>query len=118
MDGDMAKKLMSRRRLLQGAGALAGAMALGAAGSAVRAFPGIVKKGERPRKMIYIAIDALHPAYAFLDSRGNAGGTPGNWLMPNIRSFLDRSLWYPNALAHLPAATDMNHLNAMAGTCS
>ncbi|HQJ72090.1 MAG TPA: alkaline phosphatase family protein [Spirochaetota bacterium] len=116
--GTMTKNLMSRRRLLQGAGALAGLAASGAVESALRAFPGIVKKGDRPRKMIYVAIDALHPAYAYLDSRGSAGGSPGNWLVPNIRAFLDRSLWYTNAMAHLPAATDMNHLNALAGTSS
>jgi len=36
--------------------------------------------------------------------------------MPNIRAFLKNSLWFQDARAYLPAATDMNHLNAMAGT--
>ena len=38
--------------------------------------------------------------------------------MPNIRAFLKKSLWYRNARAYLPAATDMNHLNVLAGTSS
>ncbi len=114
-------KSMSRRGFLKSAGALAGVMTLGSLGaveSAMRPAPGVMRRKDRPQKLIYIAIDALHPAYLVLDGRGNAGGAPGNWLMPNIRSFLARSLWYPGALAHLPAATDMNHLNAMAGTSS
>jgi len=114
-------KSMSRRGFIKSAGLLAGVMAidrLGAVESAARAVPGIIKKNDGPQKLIYIAIDALHPAYLYLDARGNAGGATGNWLMPNVRSFLARSLWYPGALAHLPAATDMNHLNALAGTSS
>lgn len=69
-----------------------------------------------PRKLIYIAIDALHPKYLELDSNGMPGGQEGNWLMPNIRQFLSRAMWYPKAKCYLPAATDMNHLNALAGT--
>jgi len=38
--------------------------------------------------------------------------------MPNINAFLKKSLWYKNARSFLPAATDMNHLNALAGTSS
>ena len=38
--------------------------------------------------------------------------------MPNIHAFLKKSLWYRNAKSYLPAATDMNHLNALAGTSS
>jgi predicted AlkP superfamily pyrophosphatase or phosphodiesterase len=69
-------------------------------------------------KLIFVAIDALHPKYFELDARGLPGGSDGNWLMPNIRAFLKKSLWYRNAKAFLPAATDMNHLNALAGTSS
>jgi predicted AlkP superfamily pyrophosphatase or phosphodiesterase len=121
MDYSGDNSSMSRRGFIKSAGVLAGMAALerlGAVESAARAFPGIIKRGDGPQKLIYIAIDALHPAYLSLDARGNAGGAPGNWLMPNIRSFLARSLWYPGAMAHLPAATDMNHLNALAGTSS
>jgi hypothetical protein len=73
---------------------------------------------SKPEKLIFIAIDAIHPAYFNLDAAGNIGGHDGNWLMPNIRAFLGRSVFYPNARAFLPAATDMNHLNALAGTSS
>jgi predicted AlkP superfamily pyrophosphatase or phosphodiesterase len=69
-------------------------------------------------KLIFIAIDALHPNYLELDAQGLSGGSDGNWLMPNIRAFLKKALWYRNAKAFLPAATDMNHLNALAGTSS
>ncbi len=69
-------------------------------------------------KLIFIAIDALHPDYLDLDAHGFAGGREGNWLMPNIRAFLNKAVWYRNAKAYLPAATDMNHLNALAGTSS
>jgi len=67
-------------------------------------------------KLIYLAIDGLHPGYLELDAGGYPGGSDGNYLMPNVHAFLQRSLWYRNARAFLPAATDMNHLNALAGT--
>ncbi len=70
------------------------------------------------RKLIFIAIDGLHPKYLGLDARGLPGGSEGNWLMPNINTFLKNSLWYKNAKSFLPAATDMNHLNVLAGTSS
>jgi hypothetical protein len=75
-------------------------------------------KGNNQEKLIFIAIDALHPKYFELDARGLPGGSEGNWLMPNIHAFLKKSLWYRNAKSYLPAATDMNHLNALAGTSS
>jgi predicted AlkP superfamily pyrophosphatase or phosphodiesterase len=75
-------------------------------------------KGNNQEKLIFIAIDALHPKYFELDAKGMPGGREGNWLMPNIHAFLKKSLWYKNAKAYLPAATDMNHLNALAGTSS
>lgn len=74
--------------------------------------------GNNQEKLIFIAIDALHPKYFELDARGLPGGSEGNWLMPNIHAFLKKSLWYRNAKSYLPAATDMNHLNALAGTSS
>ena len=74
--------------------------------------------GNNKEKLIFIAIDALHPKYFELDSQGLPGGRDGNWLMPNIRAFLKKSLWYRNAKCFLPAATDMNHLNVLAGTSS
>lgn len=111
-----------RRRFLKNAVVMAGSCVIGAMADPDMILMALPKKisgyKKKPKKLIYIAIDALHPAYATLDAKGNPGGSPGNWLMPNIRSFLEKSLWYPEALAHLPAATDMNHLNAMSGTSS
>ena len=69
-------------------------------------------------RLIFIAIDALNPKYFELDAKGLPGGSEGNWLMPNIHAFLKKSVWYRNAKCYLPAATDMNHLNALAGTSS
>ena len=80
--------------------------------------PGTPRKSRRREKLIFIAIDALHPDYLDLDAHGFSGGRDGNWLMPNIRAFLKNAVWYRNAKAFLPAATDMNHLNVLAGTSS
>jgi len=73
-------------------------------------------KSKKAKKLIYIALDSLHPEYLNLDANGNPGGTEGNWLMPNLRRFIDQCIWYPHARGFLPSATDMNHLNAVAGT--
>ena len=40
-------------------------------------------------KLIIISIDSLDPKCLYLDAKGRAGGHPGNWLMPNVRAFLD-----------------------------
>ena len=40
------------------------------------------------KKLIFIAIDTLHPNYFELDAKGLSGGSEGNWLMPNIHAFL------------------------------
>ena len=67
-------------------------------------------------KLIFISLDGLHPGYLDLDERGEAGGGPGRWLMPHLRGFCAEALRYPEARTFLPAATDMNHLNVVAGT--
>jgi hypothetical protein len=38
--------------------------------------------------------------------------------MPNVRRFLDEAVLFADTRCYLPAATDMNHLNAIAGTSS
>lgn len=68
--------------------------------------------------LIFVAIDGFDPRYVYLDSKGMAGGSEGDWLVPHIRSFLSRSVWFRDARCFLPSATDMNHLNALAGTSS
>ena len=70
---------------------------------------------DNQEKLVFIAIDALNPKYFELDAKGFPGGSEGNWLMPNIHAFLKRSMWFRNAECYFPAATDMNHLNALAG---
>lgn len=73
-----------------------------------KAFPPVVEKSKSNRKkLIFVAIDGLHPNYLELDAKGLLPGTDGNWLMANIQAFLKKSMWYKNAKAFLPAATDM-----------
>jgi predicted AlkP superfamily pyrophosphatase or phosphodiesterase len=69
-------------------------------------------------KLVLVSVDSLDPAVMSLDSHGEGGGKPGDWLLPNIREFLESSVWFENSRCWLPAATDMNHLNAVAGTTS
>ena len=69
-------------------------------------------------KVVILSVDALDPRYLFLNSRGERGGRPGDYLMPNVRALVDGGVRFANARCHLPSATDMNHLNALAGTCS
>jgi predicted AlkP superfamily pyrophosphatase or phosphodiesterase len=122
--GRLGKKV-GRRPFLKWALSLLGGSVLGAWGlfpwkeTAVPVSPAPLMKTPNEReKLIFVAIDALHPKYLDLDSKGMPGGSDGNWLMPNIRAFLKKSLWSRDACAFLPAATDMNHLNALAGTSS
>lgn len=81
------------------------------------AFPGQAS-AQVPSKLVVISIDSLDPGYLYLDARGNAGGRPGNWLMPNVRAFIGGGVWFQHTRDYLPSATDMNHLNALAGTSS
>jgi len=74
------------------------------------------EKGESP--VLFVAIDSLSPEYLSLNSEGEEGGKDGDWLMPNVRAFLDEATYFADARAYLPSATDMNHLNAIAGTSS
>jgi predicted AlkP superfamily pyrophosphatase or phosphodiesterase len=88
--------------------------------------PGVENQRQRaagsntslPGRIILVALDAFHPKYLTLDARGRTGGAAGNWLTPNLRRYLAKGTWYPGARDHLPSATDMNHLNAVAGTSS
>lgn len=109
---------LSRREFLHRAALSGGGIMLAATGCGELLVPKGSNIEEHLGPLIFIAIDALHPAYLSLDADGHAGGHDGSWLMPNVRRFLDRATWYPNAKDYLPSATDMNHLNALAGTCS
>ncbi|MCX5858551.1 MAG: hypothetical protein NT056_01420, partial [Proteobacteria bacterium] len=81
-------------------------------------FPGCSSGGGHgtapPGRLIYIAIDSLHPGYLSLAADAKGPGKEGDWLMPNVRRFLSQATWYPNAQDYLIAATDMNHLNVLA----
>lgn len=119
--GKLRKKLR-RRSFLKWAAAMLGGAALltWGLGSLKKKIPTSshvsLKKSPGDReKLIFVTIDGLHPEYLDLTAKGLSGGKEGDWLMPNIRAFLGKSLWYKNAKAFLPAATDMNHLNALAG---
>lgn len=105
---------MTRRAFLQ----VTGAAGLAAAVTFPRNVRAASYGSNGPRRLVYVALDGLHPAYLELSARGDMLGSPGNWLMPNVHRFLARSTWYPRALDYLPAATDMNHVNAVAGTSS
>ena len=121
-DNHFIKERIGRRSFLQKVTALLGGITIMNWGSfpIKDAWASILgaNAGTDHKKLIFIAIDALHPKYFELDAKGMPGGKEGNWLMPNIHTFLKKSLWYRNAKAYLPAATDMNHLNALAGTSS
>jgi len=118
-------KTITRRSFLKTLATVGGSALLGVGGLEARTIfaqstgigPGAIRR-PGPKKLIFVAIDGLHPKYLELNAKGFAGGKPGDWFMPNIRAFLGESLWYPNAKCYLPAATDMNHLNALAGTSS
>jgi predicted AlkP superfamily pyrophosphatase or phosphodiesterase len=70
------------------------------------------------RPIIFIALDALDARYLSLNEFGEKGGSEGHWLLPNLHDFLARATRFDGARCFLPAATDMNHLNTMAGTSS
>ena len=114
----------SRRSFLRICGALVGTAfvsakvphGFGRAFAETRELQSARRWDRSPGRLIYIVIDSLHPKYLELNARGQLGGKDGDWLMPSIRAFLKRAAWYPEAKAYLPAATDMNHLNALAGT--
>jgi hypothetical protein len=69
-------------------------------------------------RVIFIAIDSLHPTYLSLNAEASGPGRSGDWLMPNVRSFVEQTAYWLDARGHAPYATDMNHLNVLAGTNS
>ncbi len=109
------KKIDRRSFMKRAAAVLGGIIFINAGPFHLRSFGSTANRQE---KLIFIAIDGLNPKYFELDAKGLPGGSDGNRLMPNIHAFLKRSMWYRDAKCYLPAATDMNHLNVLAGTCS
>ena len=116
---------MNQRTLINaGLAGLVGLMALscGKDPGATGDEHGLGTKGKvgplPPNPVLYIAIDSLHPGYLTLDRNGDAGGHKGNWLMPNVHRYLAGATRFGDARSYMPSATDMNHLNAIAGTHS
>ncbi len=66
-------------------------------------------------KIYYISIDSLGAEYLKLNAKGNGLGKEGDWLMPNLHSFIKESAYYPNHKVHLISATDMNHATYLSG---
>jgi len=77
-----------------------------------------VAGSSRPPPVLFVSIDSMPPAYLHLNSRGEEGGGEGDWFMPNVRRFVDDATLFSDARCYMPAGTDMNHLNALAGTSS
>ncbi len=67
------------------------------------------------RKIYFVSIDSLSPAYLALNAKGNGPGRDGDWLTPNIHAAIRDATFFPNHQAHLIAATDMNHAAYLSG---
>ncbi len=76
----------------------------------------LTAKVTKLRKTYIIAMDALNEEYLDLDRRGTAQGKPGDWLMPFARALGALGATYDKAACNLPTATDMNHVNLLAGS--
>jgi predicted AlkP superfamily pyrophosphatase or phosphodiesterase len=70
----------------------------------------------RHRKIIYVALDGLDPQYLGLNAKATHPGSADDWLMPNVRSFLETATYYSNAESSFPHYTDPNHFAALSGT--
>ncbi len=68
------------------------------------------------RNVYFFAIDSMDPEYLHLNRAGTGPGSEGDWLMPNVRSFMGDGVTYSDARVYLPSATDMDHTNALAGS--
>ena len=73
---------------------------------------------SRAPRVIVISIDSLDPRYLYLNQHGDPPGRSGDWLMPNVRRFLEEGVWFEHARCHMPAVTDPNHLNVVSGGSS
>ena len=123
MSLDMKKNVTRRRFIVSGVSAGA-ALGLGGwyflggpepPGNIPGPRPSQKVSASKAPRVIVISIDSLDPRYLYLDSHGNTGGRDGDWLMPNVRRFLDDGAWFKDTRCQMPAITDPNHLNAVAG---
>jgi len=67
------------------------------------------------RKVYIISIDSLGTKYLELNSKGNGRGSEGDWLMPNLRSFIKEGTYYSDHKVHMISATDGNHAVYLSG---
>ena len=93
--------MIGRRSFLKWGAAVFGGLLLLVSGlwpkksEGAKVLPPVVRKSKSNRKkLIFVAIDGLHPDYLDLDARGFLPGSDGNWLMPNVQAFLKKSMWY------------------------
>ena len=111
---------ISRRGFLQGTLAAGGALALpfGALGCGESGSGPALSLPASPKPVLFIALDSLDPRYLRLNRAGDGPGEAGDWLMPRLQTFLAGGTRFADARCFLPSATDMNHLNVLAGTSS
>jgi hypothetical protein len=109
----MTRKI-SRREFISSSFTAGVALSLGAGIHGVRAprpYPDL-------KPVLFIALDAMPSAFLNLNQSGDGPGSHGAWFMSNVRAFVDGGVNFLHTRDYLPAATDMNHLNALAGTSS
>ena len=73
---------------------------------------------SQKKKVYFVTVDALAYEYLDLNRVGTGMGSDGDWLMPNIRAFMEKGSSYSETFVHLPSATDMNHLTNISGSMS
>lgn len=111
------KKPVSRRKFIQHSLVAGAALSMPFSFISMGKNRGAAHAAEAtPPKVVIVTIDSLDPRYLELKRNGERGGYPGNRLMPNVVDFLEEGSWFTDALCHMPSATDMNHVNAVAGT--
>lgn len=120
-------KYLTRRRFLKAGLAAGSTLGLGGwyvlrQSDPAKAIPGPSPSrkisGSKAPRVILVSIDSLDPRYLYLNTSGERNTGNEEWLMPNIRRFLENGAWFENARCHMPSITDPNHLNAVSGGCT
>ncbi len=68
------------------------------------------------KRVVFLAVDSLDPRYLTMNADASGPGAPGDWLMPNVRSFVESTSWWPFATGTAPHSTDVNHIGALSAT--
>lgn len=69
----------------------------------------------RAPKVYFFSVDSMDFNYLTFNREGTGRGEPGDWLMPNVRAFMEEAASFTNARCLLPSATDMNHTTILTG---